>query len=213
MYDKDDLKMSLKAYSEMEGCNLMGFVPILKKALRERLKENGIDKLPPLVDESLQDIVSKCVTVTVVGITEPTKIEYNIEKMCSVFDIYFDKLVSIINFTNARHNMIIDEIKKKEEKPKTFSKVSRIISRVIESDTVWNPTYHDLEWFDKIDEDINDVLKDKTLSDYEFEVEFISTDTMSIAEEEKFKVITVMYFKLTEYIPDEEWYKWKKKIR
>jgi hypothetical protein len=204
MYDKDDLKMSLKAYSEMEGCNLMGFVPILKKALRERLKENGIDKLPPLVDESLQDIVSKCVTVTVVGITEPTKIEYNIEKMCSVFDIYFDKLVSIINFTNARHNMIIDEIKKKEEKPKTFSKVSRIISRVIESDTVWNPTYHDLEWFDKIDEDINDVLKDKTLSDYEFEVEFISTDTMSIAEEEKFKVITVMYFKLTEYIPDEE---------
>ena len=100
--------------------------------------------------------------------------------------------------------MIIDEIKKKE-KPKTFSKVSRIISRVIESDTVWNPTYHDLEWFDKIDEDINDVLKDKTLSEYEFEVEFISTDTMSIAEgEDKFKVITVMYFKLTEYIPDEE---------
>lgn len=204
MYDKDDLKMSLKAYSEMEGCNLMGFVPILKKALRERLKENGIDKLPPLVDENLQDIISKCVTVTVVGIKEPTEIVYNIEKMCSVFDIYFDKLVSVINFTNARHNMIIDEIKKKEEKPKTFSKVSRIISRVIESDTVWNPTYHDLEWFDKIDEDINDVLKDKTLSEYEFEVEFISTDTMSIAEEEKFKVITVMYFKLTEYIPDEE---------
>lgn len=204
MYDKDDLKMTLKAYSEMENCNLMGFVPILKKALRERLKENGIDKLPPLVDENLQDIVSKCTTVTVVGTTEPTKIEYNIEKMCSVFDIYFDKLVSVINFTNARHNMIIDEIKKKEDKPKTFSKVSRIISRVIESDTVWNPTYHDLEWFDKIDEDINDVLKDKTLSKYEFEVEFVSTDTMSIAEEEKFKVITVMYFKLTEYIPDEE---------
>ena len=204
MYDKDDLKMSLKAYSEMEDCNLMGFVPILKKALRERLRENGIHEIPPLVDESLQDIVSKCTTVTVVGTTEPTKIEYNIEKMCGVFDIYFDKLVSVINFTNARHNMIIDEIKKKE-KPKTFSKVSRIISRVIESDTVWNPTYHDLEWFDKIDEDINDVLKDKTLSDYEFEVEFISTDTMSIAEgEDKFKVITVMYFKLTEYIPDEE---------
>lgn len=203
MYDKDDLKMSLKAYSEMEGCNLMGFVPILKKALRERLRDNGVHEMPPLVDENLQDVVSKCVTVTVVGTTEPTKIEYNIEKMCSVFDIYIDKLVSVINFTNARHNMIIDEIKKKE-KPKTFSKVSRIISRVIESDTVWNPTYHDLEWFDKIDEDINDVLKDKTLSDYEFEVEFISTDTMSIAEEEKFKVITVMYFKLTEYIPDEE---------
>lgn len=203
MYDKDDLKMTLKAYSEMEGCNLMGFVPILKKALRERLKENGIHEMPPLVDANLEDIVSKCTSVTVVGTTEPTKIEYNIEKMCGVFDIYFDKLVSVINFENARHNMIIDEIKKKE-KPKTFSKVSRIISRVIESDTVWNPTYHDLEWFDKIDEDINDVLKDKTLSDYEFEVEFISTDTMSIAEEEKFKVITVMYFKLTEYIPDEE---------
>ena len=204
MYDKDDLKMTLKAYSEMENCNLMGFVPILKKALRERLRDNDVHEMPPLVDENLQDVVSKCVTVTVVGITEPTKIEYNIEKMCGIFNIYFDKLVSVINFTNARHNMIIDEIKKKEEKPKTFSKVSRIISRVIESDTVWNPTYHDLEWFDKIDEDINDVLKDKTLSDYEFEVEFISTDTMSIAEEEKFKVITVMYFKLTEYIPDEE---------
>ena len=203
MYDKDDLKMTLKAYSEMENCNLMGFVPILKKALRERLRDNGIHEMPPLVDENLQDVVSKCTSVTVVGTTEPTKIEYNIEKMCGVFDIYFDKLVSVINFENARHNMIIDEIKKKE-KPKTFSKVSRIISRVIESDTVWNPTYHDLEWFDKIDEDINDVLKDKTLSDYEFEVEFISTDTMSIAEEEKFKVITVMYFKLTEYIPDEE---------
>lgn len=203
MYDKDDLKMTLKAYSEMENCNLMGFVPILKKALRERLRDNGIHEMPPLVDENLQDVVSKCTSVTVVGITEPTKIEYNIEKMCGVFDIYFDKLVSVINFENARHNMIIDEIKKKE-KPKTFSKVSRIISRVIESDTVWNPTYHDLEWFDTTTEDINKILKDKTLSDYEFEVEFISTDTMSIAEEEKFKVITVMYFKLTEYIPDEE---------
>ena len=194
MYDKDDLKMTLKAYSEMENCNLMGFVPILKKALRERLKENGIDKLPPLVDENLQDIVSKCVTVTVVGTTEPTRIEYNIEKMCSVFDIYF---------TNARHNMIIDEIKKKEE-PKTFSKVSRIISRVIESDTIWNPTYHELDWFDTITEGINEVLKDKTLSEYEFEVEFISTDTMSIAEGEKFKAITIMYFRLTECIPDKE---------
>lgn len=203
MYDKEDLKMKLKAYSEMENCNLMGFVPILKKALRERLKENGIDKLPPLVDESLQDIVSKCVTVTVVGTTEPTKIEYNIEKMCGVFDIYFDKLVSIINFTNARHNMIIDEIKKKE-KPKTFSKVSRIISRVIESDTIWNPTYHELDWFDTITEGINEVLKDKTLSEYEFEVEFVSTDTMSIAEGKKFKAITIMYFKLTECIPDKE---------
>lgn len=204
MYNEDDLKMKLKAYSEMEGCNLMGFVPILKKSLIERLKENGIDEMPPLVDANLEDIVSKCTSVTVVGTTEPTKIEYNIEKMCGVFDIYFDKLVSVINFTNARHNMIIDEIKKKE-KPKTFSKVSRIISRVNKSKTMNYPTYHDWKWFDTTTEDINDVLKDKTLSEYEFEVEFISTDTMSIAEgEDKFKVITVMYFKLTEYIPDEE---------
>ena len=205
MYDKEDLKMKLKAYSEMKDVNLMGFVPILKKALRERLKENGIDKLPPLVDKHLQDLVSKCVTVTVVGITEPTEIVYDIEKMCDVFDIYFDKLVSVINFTNARHNMIIDEIKKKEDKPKTFSKVSRIISRVNESRTINYPTYHEWGWFDTTTEDINKILKDKTLSEYEFEVEFISTDTMSIAEgEDKFKVITVMYFKLTEYIPDEE---------
>ena len=204
MYNEDDLKMKLKAYSEMEGCNLMGFVSILKKSLIERLKDNGIDEMPPLVDANLEDLVSKCVTVTAVGMTEPTKIEYNIEKMCGVFDIYFDKLVSVINFTNARHNMIIDEIKKKE-KPKTFSKVSRIISRVNKSKTMNYPTYHDWKWFDTTTEDINKILKDKTLSEYEFEVEFISTDTMSIAEgEDKFKVITVMYFKLTEYIPDEE---------
>lgn len=76
------------------------------------------------------------------------------------------------------------------------------------------PYFLKREWFDTTTEDINKILKDKTLSEYEFEVEFISTDTMSIAEgEDKFKVITVMYFKLTEYIPDEEWYKWKKKIR
>lgn len=204
MYDKEDLKMKLKAYSEMKDCNLMGFVPILEKSLRERFKENSIHTIPPYMEESLQDIVSKCVTVTATNTTELPKIEYNIEKMCSVFDIYFDKLVSIINFENARHNMIIDEIKKKE-KPKTFSKVSRIISRVNKSRTINYPTYHEWEWFDTTTEDINKILKDKTLSEYEFEVEFISTDTMSIAEgEDKFKVITVMYFKLTEYIPDEE---------
>lgn len=205
MYDKDDLKMSLKAYSEMKDCNLMGFVPILKKALIQRLKENGIHEMPPLVDANLEDIVSKCVTVTVVGITEPTKIEYNVEKMCNDYEEYYNKLINIIKSANDRHNMIIDEIKKKEEKPKTFSKVSRIISRVNESRTINYPTYHEWEWFDTTTEDINKILKDKTLSEYEFEVEFISTDTMSIAEgEDKFKVITVMYFKLTEYIPDEE---------
>lgn len=204
MYDKEDLKMKLKAYSEMKDCNLMGFVPILEKSLRERFKENSIHTIPPYMEESLQDIVSKCVTVTTTNTTELPKIEYNIEKMCGVFDIYFDKLVSVINFENARHNMIIDEIKKKE-KPKTFSKVSRIISRVNKSKTMNYPTYHDWKWFDTTTEDINEILQDKTLSEYEFEVEFISTDTMSIAEgEDKFKVITVMYFKLTEYIPDEE---------
>ena len=69
---------------------------------------------------------------------------------------------------------------------------------------MYNPTYHNWKWFDTTTEDINEILKDKTLSEYEFDVEFISTDTMSIAEWEKIKVITVMYFKLTEYIPDEE---------
>lgn len=205
MYDKEDLKMKLKAYSEMEDVNLMGFVPILEKSLKERFKEDSIYAIPPYMEESLQDIVTKNAAVTVTGIKEPTEIKYNIEKMCNDYEEYYNKLINIIKSANDRHNMIIDEIKKKEEKPKTFSKVSRIISRVNESRTVNYPTYHEWEWFDTTTEDINKILKDKTLSEYEFEVEFISTDTMSIAEgEDKFKVITVMYFKLTEYIPDEE---------
>lgn len=205
MYDKEDLKMKLKAYSEMEDVNLMGFVPILEKSLKERFKEDSIYTIPPYMEESLQDIVTKNAAVTVIGIKEPTEIKYNIEKMCNDYEEYYNKLINIIKSANDRHNMIIDEIKKKEEKPKTFSKVSRIISRVNESRTVNYPTYHEWEWFDTTTEDINKILKDKTLSEYEFEVEFISTDTMSIAEgEDKFKVITVMYFKLTEYIPDEE---------
>ena len=204
MYDKEDLKMKLKAYSEMEDVNLMGFVPILEKSLKERFKEDSIYTIPPYMEESLQDIVTKNAAVTVIGIKEPTEIKYNIEKMCNDYEEYYNKLINIIKSANDRHNMIIDEIKK-EEKPKTFSKVSRIISRVNESRTVNYPTYHEWGWFDKTTEDINKILKDKTLSEYEFEVEFISTDTMSIAEgEDKFKVITVMYFKLTEYIPDEE---------
>lgn len=205
MYDKEDLKMKLKAYSEMEDVNLMGFVPILEKSLKERFKEDSIYTIPPYMEESLQDIVTKNAAVTVIGIKEPTEIKYNIEKMCNDYEEYYNKLINIIKSANDRHNMIIDEIKKKEEKPKTFSKVSRIISRVNKSRTINYPTYHEWEWFDTTTEDINKILKDKTLSEYEFEVEFISTDTMSIAEgEDKFKVITVMYFKLTEYIPDEE---------
>lgn len=204
MYDKEDLKMKLKAYSEMEDVNPMGFVPILEKSLKERFKEDSIYTIPPYMEESLQDIVTKNATVTVIGIKEPTEIKYNIEKMCNDYEEYYNKLINIIKSANDRHNMIIDEIKKKE-KPKTFSKVSRIISRVNKSRTINYPTYHEWEWFDTTTEDINKILKDKTLSEYEFEVEFISTDTMSIAEgEDKFKVITVMYFKLTEYIPDEE---------
>ena len=205
MYDKEDLKMKLKAYSESEDADLMGFVSILEKSLKERFKEDSIYTVPPYMEESLQDIVSKNAAVTVIGMKEPTEIKYNIEKMCDDYEEYYNKLISIIKSANARHNMIIDEIKKKEEKPKTFSKVSRIISRVNKSRTINYPTYHEWEWFDTTTEDINKILKDKTLSEYEFEVEFISTDTMSIAEgEDKFKVITVMYFKLTEYIPDEE---------
>lgn len=205
MYDKEDLKMKLKAYSEMEDVNLMGFVPILEKSLKERFKEDSIYTIPPYMEESLQDIVTKNAAVTVIGIKEPTEIKYNIEKMCNDYEEYYNKLINIIKSANDRHNMIIDEIKKKEGKPKTFSKVSRIISRVNESRTINYPTYHEWGWFDTTTEDINKILKDKTLSEYEFEIEFVSTDTMSIAEgEDKFKVITVMYFKLTEYIPDEE---------
>ena len=198
MYDKDDLKMKLKAYSEMKDGDLTGFVSILEKSLKERFKEDNIYTIPPYMEESLQDIVSK-------GILEAVETKYNIEKMCDDYEEYYNKLIGIIKSANDRHNMIIDEIKKKEDKPKTFSKVSRIISRVNKSRTINYPTYHEWEWFDTTTEDINKILKDKTLSEYEFEVEFISTDTMSIAEgEDKFKVITVMYFKLTEYIPDEE---------
>lgn len=203
MYDKDDLKMKLKAYSEMKDSDLMGFVAILEKSLKERFKEDSIYTMPPYMERSLQDIVAKNTTMTI-DIQKAVETKYNIEKMCDDYEEYYNKLINIIKSANDRHNMIIDEIKKKE-KPKTFSKVSRIISRVNESRTINYPTYHDWEWFDTTTEDINKILKDKTLSEYEFEIEFISTDTMSIAEgEDKFKVITVMYFKLTEYIPDEE---------
>ena len=207
MYDKEDLKMKLQQYSEMGHSNIMGFISILKKSLKERLEDNDIHKIPPLVDENLQDIVSKNAAVSVVGIKEPTKIEYDIKKMCDDYDEYFNKLVSVIKFANDRHNTIADEIKE-ERKPRTFSRVSRIISRTTESDVLYNvwyeEAYHKWGWFEKRTEEINKILNDKTLSKYEFDIEFISTDTMFMEHDGQFKVVTVMYFKLTEYIPDEE---------
>ena len=205
MYDKEDLKMKLKAYSEMKDADLMRFVSILEKSLKERFKEDSIYTIPPYMEGSLQDIVAKNTTMTM-GIQEAVETKYNIDKMCDDYEEYYNKLLNIIKSTNDRHEKIINEIKE-ERKPRTFSKVSRIISRDTQSGVLEYPTYpahHNWEWFDDITEEINEILNDKTLSEYEFDVEFISTDTMSIAEENKFKVMTVMYFKLTEYIPDEE---------
>ena len=205
MYDKDYLKTKLKAYSVLKDSDLMGFVSILEKSLKERFKEDSIYTIPPYMEGSLQDIVAKNTTMTM-GIQEVVETKYNIDKMCDDYEEYYNKLLNIIKSTNDRHEKIIDEIKE-ERKPRTFSRVSRIISRVTQSGVLEYPTYpahHNWEWFDDITEEINEILNDKTLSEYEFDVEFISTDTMSIAEENKFKVMTVMYFKLTEYIPDEE---------
>lgn len=171
MYDREDLKMKLEAYSEREYSKITGFVSILRKSLKKRLKDNDINKIPPLVDENLQDIVVKNIGMTTV----------DIEKICDEYDVYFNKLVNVINFANDRHKVVIDEIKE-ERKSRTFSKVSKIISRVSVSRVMYNPTYHNWKWFDTTTEDINEILKDKTLSEYEFDVEFISTDTMSIAE-------------------------------
>lgn len=205
MYNKEDLKMKLEAYLTRDDAELMGFVDILRKSLTERLNEDKIYTMPPLISANLQDIVAKNTTMTL-GIKNAIETKYNIEKMCDDYDEYYSKLTSLIKFADDRHEKIINEIEEKR-KPRTFSRVSRIISRVSQSKVLEYPTYpanRNWEWFDDITEEINEILKDKTLSEYEFNVEFISTDTMSIAEENKFKVMTVMYFKLTEYIPDEE---------
>ena len=206
MYDKEDLKMKLKAYSEMKDSDLMGFVSILEKSLKERFKEDSIYTIPPYMEGSLQDIVAKNTTMTM-GILEAVETKYNIEKMCDDFEEYYNKLINIIKSTNDRHEKIVNEIKE-ERKPRTFSRVSRIISRTSESDVLYNvwyeEAYHKWKWFDKRTEEINKILNDKTLSKYEFDIEFISTDTMSMEHNGQFKVVTVMYFKLTEYIPDEE---------
>ena len=206
MYDKEYLKTKLKAYSVLKDSDLMGMVSILEKSLRERFKEDSIYTIPPYMEGSLQDIVAKNTTMTM-GIQEVVETKYNIEKMCDDYEEYYNKLLNIIKSTNDRHEKIIDEIKE-ERKPRTFSKVSRIISRTSESDILYNMiyenAYHNWKWFDKRTEEINKILNNKTLSKYEFDVEFISTDTMTIEHSGKFKVVTVMYFKLTEYIPDEE---------
>ena len=206
MYDKDYLKTKLKAYSVLKDSDLMGMVSILEKSLKERFKEDSIYTIPPYMEGSLQDIVAKNTTMTM-GIQEAVETKYNIEKMCDDYEEYYNKLLNIIKSANDRHEKIIDEIKE-ERKPRTFSKVSRIISRTSESDILYNMIYKDAyqkwKWFDKRTEEINKILNDKTLSKYEFDVEFISTDTMTIEYNGKFKVVTVMYFKLTEYIPDEE---------
>ena len=127
MYDKEDLKMKLKAYSEMKDSDLMGFVSILEKSLKERFKEDSIYTIPPYMEGSLQDIVAKNTTMTM-GIQEAVETKYNIDKMCDDYEAYYNKLLNIIKSTNDRHEKIINEIKE-ERKPRTFSKVSRIISR------------------------------------------------------------------------------------
>lgn len=200
MYNKEELKNKLRNYSQRDNAETSGFVDILTKYLNDRLEDYAIYRTPTLEKKYLEDIVIHSTYMTM-GVLEPIVTKYNIEKMYDDFEAYCDKLISVTKVAseNDKCSVVVRDCK-----PTTIKKVSKIISRVIESDTIRNPTYHELEWFDKIAEDINDVLKDKTLSEYKFDVEFVSTDTMSIAEGEKFKVVTVMYFKLTEYIPNKE---------
>lgn len=200
MYNKEELKNKLRNYSLRENAETSGFVDILTKYLNDRLKDYDIYRTPTLEKKYLEDIIIHSTYMTM-GVLEPIVTKYNIEKMYDDFEAYCDKLISVTKVASENDKC---SVAVRDCKPTTIKKVSKIISRVIESDTIWNPTYYELEWFDKIAEDINDVLKDKTLSEYKFDVEFVSTDTMSIAEGEKFKVVTVMYFKLTEYIPNKE---------
>lgn len=202
MYDRSDLELKLNACANMPKSNLLDLVNILHKNLEEKLGGNIIAEALPLVNRTLEDIVGKNTTMTM-GILEAVETKYDIAGMLNDYEEYLNKLTYSVQFKNDMHKEIVNEIKE-ERKPRTFSKVSRIISRVSESNTLYNPTYHKWEWYHTITDDINNVLNDKTLSKYEFDVEFISTDTMSIYQDDKFKVITVMYFKLTEYIPDEE---------
>ena len=200
MYNKEELKNKLKNYSLRDNAETSGFVDILTKYLNDRLEDYDIYRTPTLEKKYLEDIVIHSTYMTM-GVLEPIVTKYNVEKMCDEFEAYCDKVISVTKVASENDKCAVAV---KDCKPTIIKKVSKIISRVSKSDTIRNPTYHELEWFDKIAEDINDVLKDKTLSEYKFDVEFVSTDTMSIAEGEKFKVVTVMYFKLTEYIPNKE---------
>lgn len=205
MYNKEDLKFKLQFYSETNNAEIQGFVNILMKFIKERFKDDGIYKMPPLTEKSLEDIVVKNITM-VTGRLEVIETKYNVNNMCDDFDNYYNKLIDVLRFIDKNHKEIIDEIK--EDKPKTFNKVSRIISRTSESNILYNMIYEnafrELKWFDKRTEEINKILNDKTLSKYKFDIEFISTDTISIVESNKFRVVTVMYFKLTEYIENKE---------
>ena len=201
MYDKKDLKFKLQHYSERGDAELQGFVDILTKSLKDRLEEDKIYGVPYLTDKNLEDVVAKNTTMTM-GIIEAVETKYNIDKMVKDYEDYYNNLINVIRFSNMKYENNTNEVK--DTKSKTFTKVSKIISRVSSSRTVDYPTYHYWKWFDGITEEINKVLNDRKLSEHKFDVEFVSTDTMSIAEGDKFKVITVMYFKLTEYIPDEE---------
>ena len=204
MYIKEDLKFKLQFYSETDNAEMQGFVNILMKSIKERFKDDGVYKIPPLVAKSLEAIVAKNTTM-VSGSLEVVETKYNVNKMCDDFDNYYSKLIDVLKFIDKNHKEIIDEIK--EDKPKTFNKVSKIISRVVQSGVFEYPTYsarYDWEWLDDITKEVNRILNDPTLSEHKFDIEFVSTDTMSIAEASKFKAITVMYFKLTEYIPNKE---------
>ena len=81
MYNKEDLKFKLQHYSEMDNAEMQGFVNILMKSIKERFKDDGIYKIPPLVEKSLEAIVAKNTTM-VSGSLEVVETKYNINKMC-----------------------------------------------------------------------------------------------------------------------------------
>ena len=200
MYDREELKNKLKNYAQRDNAEVSGFVDILTKYLNDRLEDYDIYRTPTLEKKYLEDIVINSTYMTM-GVLEPIVTKYNIEKMYDDFEAYCDKLISVTKVASENNKYAVAT---KDCKPTIIKKVSKIISRASKSRVLDYPTYHDWKWFDSITEEINQVLNDKKLSKYKFDIEFISTDTMSIAEDDKFKVITVMYFKLTEYIPNKE---------
>ena len=203
MYNKEELKNKLKTYSQRDNAETSGFVDILTKYLNDRLEDYSIYRTPTLEKKYLEDIVIHSTYMTM-GVLEPIVTKYNIEKMCNDFEAYCDKLISVTKVASENDKC---SVAVRDCKPTIIEKVSKIISRVVQSGIFEYPTYptrYDWEWFDNITEEVNKILNDKTLSKYKFDIEFISTDTISIAEGNKFKIVTVMYFKLTEYIPNKE---------